>query len=365
MKTRQFRTARYARSWLTGSGRGVEEEILLDRGGMRIRATLVHPGDKRGTYPAWVVLHGITRRGRAHAQLSRFTHAIVSTGAVAIVPEVPEWTSFSLAPRFAIPTLEAGISGLRESGRAVDAPVGVVGFSFGAPHALAATAHPALRDELAGAVSFGGYCDLARTVRFLMTGAHEWKGRSYRLTPDPYGRWIVGANYLTAIEDHRGAEDVAQALGTLAAHAGDTGVSSLDPCLDPVKESLRSSVDESRRGLFDLFAPPSADLPEPRRASEMAEALVEAALRLDPEMDPRPTLALVRHPVHLLHGRRDHLIPFSESLRLRDALGSARAHTTITRLFGHSAQDSLPSMARAIREVPAFAAALRRVLRLV
>jgi dienelactone hydrolase len=366
MKTRSFRTARYARSWLTGSGRGVEEEIVLDRGGMRIPATLVHPGDRRGTYPAWVVLHGITRRGRAHAQLSRFTHAIVSTGAVAIVPEVPEWTSFSVAPRFAIPTLEAGIRGLRESGRAVDAPVGVVGFSFGAPHAVAATAHPALRDELAGAVSFGGYCDLARTVRFLMTGTHEWHDHVYRLTPDPYGRWIIAANYLTAIEAHRDAHDVTRALTALAQRAGDLGVPSLSPQLDPYKAELRAGIAEERVTLFDLFAPGSAILPDPERGTRMAEALVAAAMRTEPEMDPHAALAEVRHPVHLLHGRRDHLIPFSESLRLRQALpADTPAQITVTRLFGHSAQDSFPSFLKAVREVPVFLSALRKVLRRV
>ena len=291
---------------------------------------------------------------------------MVSSGAVAIVPEVPEWRALSLTPRLAVPTVRASIAGLRANGWALDARVGVIAFSFGAPHAVAATAHPDLRGDLAGAVSFGGYCDLARTVRFLMTGVHEWQGREYRLTPDPYGRWIVGANYLTSIAEHREAGDVAHALGELAAHAGDTGIPSLDPRLDPRKVQLRASLGEDHKPLFDLFAPGSAIPPDTRRGTEIAEALAEAALRVDPDMEPRSALATVGHPVHLLHGRGDHLIPFSESLRLRGALPrDTPADTTITRLFGHSAQDSFPSMLRAVREVPAFFAALRRVLRLV
>jgi pimeloyl-ACP methyl ester carboxylesterase len=140
----------------------------------------------------------------------------------------------------------------------------------------------------------------------------------------------------------------------------------LDPRLDPRKAELRASLSEEHVALFDLFAPGSAILPDVRRGSEIAEALVQAARKEDPAMEPRAALAVVRHPVHLLHGRRDHLIPFSESLRLRDALpAETEAHTTITRLFGHSARDSFPSMVRAVREVPVFFAALRRVLRLV
>ena len=199
-----------------------------------------------------------------------------------------------------------------------------------------------------------------------MTGTHEWKGHGYRLTPDPYGRWIVGANYLTSIAEYSDADDVAHALGALAAHAGDSGIPSLDPRLDPYKAELRAALEEEHLPLFDLFAPGSAILPDVRRGSEIAEALVEAARRTDPDMEPHQALGEVERPVHLLHGRRDHLIPFSESLRLRDALPpDTPSEMTITRLFGHSAQDSFPSMLRAAREVPVFFAALRRVLRLV
>lgn len=344
----------------------MEEDLRLDRDGTGVVATLVRPEGVRQRLPAWVVLHGITRRGRQHAQLARFTRAVVSTGAVAIVPEVPEWRSLSLAPRLAVPTIRAGISGLRDSGWARDAPIGVIGFSFGAPHAVSATGHPDVRDELAGAVSFGGYRDLRRTVRFLMTGTHEWNGRAYRLTPDPYGRWIIGANYLTAVEGHEDAGDVADALSALANRAGDLGIPSLDARLDIHKTELRSRVAAERVALFDLFAPGSAVLPDVDRAEEMAEALVVAAMRTEPEIDPGQALATVRHPVHLLHGRRDHLIPFSESLRMREAIPPGTpTQTTITRLFGHSAQDSFPSFLKAVREVPVFFSALRKVLRLV
>lgn len=361
-----LRTARYARAWINGNDRCVEEELLLDRAGTPIPSTLIRPTGIDEPLPAWVVLHGITRRGRSHAQLSRFTRAIVSTGAVAIVPEVPEWREFSLAPHWTPPTIRAGIAGLRESGWARDAPVGVVGFSFGAPHAMAATGCPDLREEVAGSVSFGGYCDLGRTVRFLMTGTHEWNQQEYRLAPDPYGRWIVGANYVTSIPQYQDAEDVARALRALAAHAGDSGIPSGDPRMDPRKLEVRASVKEEHLPLFDLFAPASSVPLDVRLGSEMAEALVEGAQRVDPQMEVQEALGDVVCPVHLLHGRRDHLIPFSESHRLREALpANTPTEMTITRLFGHSAQDSFPSIVRAAREVPAFFSALRKLLKVV
>ena len=366
MAAPNFRTVRYARAWLAGPKGFVEQEMSLDRQGTSVPATLTRPRRESGRLPAWVVLHGVTRRGRAHEQLTRFTRTIVSTGAVAIVPEVPEWRDFRLAPRLAAPTVKAAIAGLRDSGWARDAPVGVIGFSFGAPHAIAATAHPDIREEVAGSVAFGGYCSLTSTVRFLMTGEHEWRGKTHRLAPDAYGRWIVAVNYLTAVPGNESADGVTAALRALCAEAGDHGLPATHPRLESLKSELRTRLAEEHRALFDLFAPVGASLPERAPASDAAEQLAAAARRLEPDVEPVRALAEVGLPVHVLHGRHDNLIPYSEGLRLAECLPDrSRSRVTITRLFGHSGQGSLLSLAGTLGELPSFLAALRGVLRLV
>ncbi len=366
MTSSTYRAARYARAWLTTPSGVVEEEIVLSRGDVGIPTTLAHPPGRARPLPAWVVLHGITRPGRAHGQLVRFTRALVSTGAVAIVPDVPEWRDLSLAPDVALPTIRAAIAALEETAWARDAPVGVVGFSFGAPHAVCATTSPSLGGAVAGCVAFGGYCSLRRTVRFLMTGEHEWSGRRYALEADAYGRWIVAANYLTAVPGFASAGDVARALRELAEWAGDTGLPSLDPRLEPRRAELRAGVAEERQALFDLFAPAGGRLAPGTRVSEMAEALSAAAAELDPGIEPASSLARVDRPVHVLHGRYDSLIPFSEGLRLHEALPrAARPRATVTRLFGHSGEASRPALARIAWDLPQLFVALRRVLSLV
>jgi pimeloyl-ACP methyl ester carboxylesterase len=347
----------------------VEDEIVLDRGGVSVPATVVRPVGPARAGPAWVVMHGITRPGRAHGQLVRFTRAVASAGITAIVPEVPEWRALRLSPELSSPTIAAAVQGLLDSGLGVDRPVGVIGFSFGAPHAIASAADPSLGDRIGGACGFGGYGDIESTFRFMMSGRHDWHGVEHALRPDPYGRWIVAANYLTGVPDHADAQDVADALRRLAEYAGDEGAASWDPVYDPVITELRESVGEERRPLFDLFARESQASPdratsELESPAELAEGLAAAARRMDPTVDPLQSLAGVEGPVSILHGRHDHLIPFTEAYRLRAALKSARADLTVTRLFGHSAQDSVP-FAQAVREVPAFAAAIDRVLRLV
>ena len=364
MRRISSRVVRYGRAWVVGADELVEEEVTLDRDGTPIPATIVRPRSMPPPLPSWVVLHGITRPGRAHAQLVRFTRSIASAGMATIVPEVPEWRELSLAPHLTVPTIAAAVRGIRDQGLVRSDRLGLVGFSFGAPHAVASLEHPRIRDDIGGACGFGGYGSIESTIRFMMTGHHAWEGEEHWIRPDPYGRWIVAANYLTAVPGHRGARDVAEALRVLARHAGDVGAPSWDPIYDPTIRMLRAGVARERRALFDLFAPESHhDVPS-GPTEQMAEALSEAGRGAEPQIDPRDVLGRVEAEVHLLHGRNDHLIPFTESYRMAEALGKADTRLTITRLFGHSDQERFHPLA-AFTELPAFARALSDVLTLV
>ena len=97
----------------------------------------------------------------------------------------------------------------------------------------------------------------------------------------------------------------------------------------------------------------------------VAEALAQAMIRVDPILEPAAILRTIQHPVHILHGRNDALVPFTESLRLQSILPEGVcARTAITRLFGHSAGVAVGTL-HAFREVPGFLRALMGVLNLV
>ncbi|HSG09009.1 MAG TPA: hypothetical protein VLA36_11675 [Longimicrobiales bacterium] len=361
------RTFRYVRSWLTGRDDVREREIVVDRDGTPVPTTLLTPGSPAPNLPAWIILHGITRPGRAHRQLARFTRALAETGSAVLVPEVPEWRALDLCPSFTVPTVLACLEGLRSLGPLVSTePPGLVGFSFGAPQALGASAHPDLKNRLAGIVGFGGYCSLERTLVFQFTGRHEHEGETHHLRPDPYGRWIAGANYLTSVPGMEDFHEVAAGLRQLAARAGDEGVMSWDPRFDAFKVDLRARLAPRHREVFDLFAPPSHQEPDASEGEELAHKLAAAGRRVDPLIEPGPSLSSVPGPVHLLHGRQDHLIPFTELYRLEAALPrDIETHAIVTRLFGHSSQDPFPGVVDGLRESTGFVRALSRILGVV
>ncbi len=372
-----FRTLRFGLTWSGRAPAPPRREVVLDGEGGSVSAHLYSPeagGTGGGSVglgahprvPAWIVLHGITRPGRDHPSLVRFSRALASTGALVLVPEIPEWKRLELAPRRTAAAVRAGVEALDDEESGGPRPVGLVGFSFGGPQGLCASARPGLTGRLDAVVSWGGYADLERTFRFQFTGVHEWEGRRHRLRPDPYGRWVVGANLLPSASGFGNAEDVAQALHTLAARAGDSRIPAGDPALNPVTKEVRGRLCPSRRDLFDLFAPVGRPDPTEEEVEGVVQALLAAAARENPELDPSPLLPSVRTRARLLHGRGDRLIPFTETLRLERSLPrEALTRTAITGLFAHSGGAGAASVLGNLRESARFGRALQDILTLL
>lgn len=332
-----LRAARFIRGYYSHPPSGVvEEETTIAMDGERVPCTLYRPRGE-GEHPGWVVLHGITVPGRAHPSLRRFAGALAASGGVVLVPEVATWRELKVDPAAADRVIVAAagqlatLSGVRAGG------VGVVGFSFGATQAIATASRPEVNGVIRSVVGFGGYCDPVATFVYAFAGEHEWEGRRHYLEPDPYGRWIVTANYLTAIPDYSGYSAVAEGARRLAADAGHRGNFAGDPVYDPMKAGIRAALSRGERELWDLIAPPSGTRLPPDEARELGRKVAAAAVARHPGLDPRPVLPTLTHPVVLGHGYHDQLVPYTESLRLHRHLPSRiQPHVTISRLFAHS-----------------------------
>ena len=335
-----LRTARYARSWKGGAD-VVQEDVVVDRSGDPVAATLVLPRSLPPPFPAWIALGGVSCMGRHHPQLVRFAHALASSGAAVLVPEIPEWRALSMAPRVVAPTTRGCIDFLGTRSDVLSDRVGLIGFSFGAPQVAIAAAREDVKDHVAGVVLFGGYCSLERTMTCLLTGRHEWDGVKHELSPDPFGGWVVGSNHLTDVPGYGDAGVVARALHELAKAASSLRIPAWDPRHDALIARLRTTLRPEYRPLFDLFATPSGEVPADRdERCALAVGLAEACRRSEPLLDPAEDLARIDLPTQIIHGRGDRLIPFTEAMRLHESLPSpARRALTVTGLFDHSADN--------------------------
>ena len=364
---------RFARSFMTGWAPVVESEIEIEREGRRLPASLLMPraaarrarGGRRPPTPVWVVLHGITRSGRAHPYLARFARAIASTGNAVLVPEIPEWREIELSTDATTATIVASLQALKARPGLASQQVGLVGLSFGAPQAIIAAADPALAGRIACVVAFGGYCSVEESARFQFTGVHELDGRRESLAPDPYARWVVGANYLTRIPGHEGAGRVAGALRALAAFTGDHNLLATDPELEPQRRRLADELGPDERSLFEVLAPPAGTLPDPARGARMADALGQVMART-PKLNPVPHLERLDVPVRLLHGAADQLFPYTQTVKLgRVFPPGANVTTTVTGLFAHASGRERSSPLRTAAEALRFLNALASIFRLM
>lgn len=360
------RTCRYARSWKTSAEVSVRQ-IGIDRDGVSVPATLVVPAKARCRLPGWIAIGGVSRRGRFHPQLERFAEALSSTGAAVLVPEIPEWTRLDVSPRVTTPTIRACVDSLNGNPDVVPGRFGVIGFSFGAPGVAIAASRSGVADQIAGIVLFGGYCSLERTLTCQLTGRHEWNGVDRSLAPDPYGRWVVASNHLTAVPECEDAGDVATALRRLAAEASGRRIPAWDPYHDRMIGELRRALPERRRAIFDYFATPTdAVRPSEDECLAMAARLTAACRRVDPLLDPGEILKKICVPTQVIHGRGDRLVPFTEGLRLMSELPSdMRRGATVTSMFNHSADHVPESCVDRLMEGVKLFGALRRMVNTV
>ena len=333
-----LRTARFLRHFFRSYPGGcTAAEASVQAGGQEVSATFYRKAGAR-PLPGWVLLHGGTVAGRNHPSLIRFAEALAASGAAVLVPDIPDWRALRITCAPTAPTIVGAAEFLRARGEVAQKGVGVIGFSFGATQALIAAAQSEAASATRAVIGFGGYCDLGRTLRCMLTGEHAWQGNHYSLLPDPYGRWIIAANYLTGVPGCEGMDRVAEGVRTLAIEAGRRREDASGGAYDPLKREIRAELTADEREVWDLLAAPAdAPCPDRSRAHRLANDLTTAALAAEPALDPAPVIASLRCPVVLAHGRGDRLIPFTETLRLREMLpAQIGVSATVTRFFAHS-----------------------------
>lgn len=318
-----------------------EREVLFDAWDGSRPATLYLPPGATGP-SAWVLLHGVTVPGRHHDSLRRMARSVAASGSIAFVPEVPSWTELRVDAAEAARTAEAALAALLERPGLDPRRIGLMAFSVAATWGLIAAAGP-LRGRFRAIVSVGAYAELRTLLLGMFAGERHGPKGIEHYAPDPYGRWIMGANLLPLLPDDRwgtGSErrTATEALRELAHTAGRNGASSMLPVFDDLKVQLRRRLSGNALAAWDALAPPARRAVAPGDAPRrLAEDLAQAAVDAIPDIEPAGRLDGLDVPVIFLHGKSDALVPYPETLRLAAMLpyGTPR-DVTITRLVGHT-----------------------------
>ncbi len=321
----------WSRSLLPGDAADVTSRdvtIPTRHGGLPAR--IYTPSTGADTAPAFIIFPGIHRGGVDEPRLAGFSRRFASAGAVVISVPLPDLREFRVTLNAVDQIEDAALWAAREPGVGRDGRIGLAGVSFSGGLALVAAGRPSLADRLTMAVSFGGYGDLSRVLRFLCTG----------LLPDG-----------TRGDPH----DYGVAVALLEAAPSMVPPDQLEPLrrgvLTFLEGSLHDLTDKPRaQALFADARAQAGALPEPartllawvndRNVASLGPAVlphieaIDGADRISPE-HMRATMA----PVFLLHGAEDNVIPAAETPLVADYLrrsGNTRVEALLTPLVSHA-----------------------------
>lgn len=285
----------------------VREEIVLSAGSRRIPADLYRPVKPRA---ALLLVHGLSRAGRRHAELVRLARLLARHGELVLVPEFEGLVAFRLDGT-EIDEIRGALSYLT----GLSPAVGIAGFSFGAgPALLAAAAYP----DIALVGSFGGYADLENVITYVTTGVHTFGGRRYVHQQEEYNRWKLLALLVGFVESERDRK----LLGTIA------GRKLQNPAIDTT--GLGAKLGREGHAVLSLVLN--------RQYSAVAALLADLSPRTHQalaSLSPLAVVPLLRGRLLIAHGVADDSIPFTESLRLADAAGD-RAGLALLHTFHHT-----------------------------
>jgi fermentation-respiration switch protein FrsA (DUF1100 family) len=308
---------RGALAWVTAAPAKKPLDIPGKNG--TIAADLYRPsGDKPRA--AILLTHGIIEDGKNDPRLVRFAYALARAGFVVLVPDLKGMKSFRILLSD-VEDVVASFAHLAALNEIVDeTKMGLVGFSYAAGPTLLAAADASIRDRIKFVVSFGGYYDPVNVIRFITTGYYEYGGEKGFLQPEPYGKWIFFMNNV----EYVGNENDRGILRRIFKNEQEMGGAT-------ASAPLLARLSAEGRALYELLMNE-----DPRRTEVLVEKIDPRARAYLARLSMAPVVPSIRAYFIIGHGSTDPLIPYTESLRLADAVRDKnRVHLAILRLFAH------------------------------
>ena len=274
----------------------VTAELVYDDGA---RGRIYRPdaGSARGRY---LVFHGMHRLGIDEPRLIGLARALAELGFEVHTPELGGLKEYRVE--------EAEIERIRARvrGASRDSAVSIFAISFAGGLALLACEDEALRDSIRSLFLLGPYADLERVLRFYAgEGARAPDGELIPLIPHPYGLELLLRDRIDEWTAPEEREAIFAILGT--------AVSDDFKSADALAEALGGERGVELRGL--IRGKPS------ERLEAIARGLIDARAGSFGELSFDAARGSLPDRIFILHGAEDRVIPPTESLHLKEALG--------------------------------------------
>ena len=352
--------ARWLGPWADESvvpGGVVRAEITIPPaapGDVALRAWRVSPARGR-SIGALFVVPGLHYDGPADPRFWRFMAVMARAGITVFSPFLPAFLDLEIEPSLCRDTERAWEALLAEPWLPPGARPGVMSISFGCFLAAGLAASPAHAPRVSSLLMFGGFADLRRTLRFVLTGEEPGApGQPW----DPVNQPVVFINGLDGIPQRPAdGEALRDAWRAFIERTWGGPERRTPEARRAAADALASELPEAQRALFLTGCGLSED------TAAVGEASLDALAAQLAWVDPRRDLAQVRCPVTIVHGADDDVIPYTHAAELAAAVPDAvPARTLVTGLFGHTGS---PGLRELLGRAPAAARELARMVRIL
>jgi dienelactone hydrolase len=272
----------------------------------------------RGPHMPLLLVHGVNSAGTGDSQLKLLARDLAMAGFLVLVPDVEGMKGLRMRPSATEDIVRSflAVSRLKNA----KSGGGMIGISYSNGPMLLAAADRRVRDRVGLIVSLGGYGDLRAVLLFLLTGSYDYGGQEGYLRPDESLRWALLYKNLDLIHDAADRETLAKIIEKRSRYELSEDAA-LARTLGPEGKAVYAFIankDQKRFVMLYENLPPS---------------LREDMIRLSPIR----VLKQIKAHFIIVHGMEDYSIPYTESLRLADAVGDRqRVHLTLLPGFMHT-----------------------------
>ena len=299
----------------------VEVASYTTGNGDEVPMRIWHPRSS-GPAPAIILFQGASPAGENHEILNRLARGLAKVGFKVYIPGLPRLKEVLIREETVEQMVEIFLQ-VHQRPDVLSDRITTIGFSFGGSQLVKACLDPRMNGLPAKVLSFGSYFDLERTLKFVLTGECSHAGKDYSFDPHEWGNIVFFHNYIDYFDGDFNIEEIRRYFLALVEEDG-------------VMEDHLAALSEKDRSFIDLIST------DRKKSLELALSVLPNLRSTVESLSPRYFTEKINFSLHLVHGARDNMIPFTETMAFSDTLEKqgTEVHTFISGLYSHNEAES-------------------------
>ena len=299
----------------------VEVASYTTGNGDEVPMRIWHPRSS-GPAPAIILFQGASPAGENHEILNRLARGLAKVGFKVYIPGLPRLKEVLIREETVEQMVEIFLQ-VHQRPDVLSDRITTIGFSFGGSQLVKACLDPRMNGLPAKVLSFGSYFDLERTLKFVLTGECSHAGKDYSFDPHEWGNIVFFHNYIDYFDGDFNIEEIRRYFLALVEEDG-------------VMEDHLAALSEKDRSFIDLITT------DRKKSLELALSVLPKLMSTVESLSPRYFIKQINFSLYLVHGVKDNMIPFTETVAFSEALEShgGDVHTFISGLYSHNEAES-------------------------